>query len=66
MGCHALLQGIVPTQGWDPGLPHCRWILYHLSHKGSETHGNIYQSLGKLFKVLCTDEAFLLLRLESE
>ena len=35
MGCHALLQGIFPTQGSKPGLPHCRWILYHLSHQGS-------------------------------
>ena len=33
VGCHALLQGIFPTQGSNPGLPHCRWILYHLSHK---------------------------------
>ena len=32
---HALLQGIFPTQGSNPGLPHCRWILYHLSHQGS-------------------------------
>ena len=30
--CHALLQGIFPTQGSNPGLPHCRQILYHLSH----------------------------------
>ena len=35
VGCHALLQGIVPIQGSNPGLPHCRWILYHLSHQGS-------------------------------
>ena len=35
VGCHALLQGIFPTQGSNPGLPHCRWILYHLSNKGS-------------------------------
>ena len=35
MGCHALLQGIFPTQGWNPGLPHCRWNLYRLSHLGS-------------------------------
>ena len=27
VGCHALLQGIFPTQGLNPGLPHCRWIL---------------------------------------
>ena len=33
VGCHALLQGIVPTQGSNPGLPHCRHILYHLSHQ---------------------------------
>ena len=30
-----LLQGIFPTQGSNPGLPHCRWVLYHLSHQGS-------------------------------
>ena len=34
-GCHALLQEIFPTQGSNPDLPHCRWILYQLSHKGS-------------------------------
>ena len=28
-------RGISPTQGLNPGLPHCRWILYLLSHKGS-------------------------------
>ena len=27
VGCHALLQEIFPTQGSNPGLPHCRWIL---------------------------------------
>ena len=31
----SLLQGIFPTQGLSPGLPHCRWILYQLSHQGS-------------------------------
>ena len=30
----SLLQGIFPTQRSNPGLPHCRWILYQLSHKG--------------------------------
>ena len=33
--CHSLLQGIFPTQGLNPGPPHCRRILYHLSHKGN-------------------------------
>ena len=31
----SLLQGIFPTQGSKPGLPHCRRILYQLSHQGS-------------------------------
>ena len=35
VGCHALLQDIFPMQGSNPGLPHCRWILYRLSHQGS-------------------------------
>ena len=35
VGCHALLQGIFPTQGSNPGLPHYRWILYLLSHQRS-------------------------------
>ena len=35
MGSLSLLQGIFPTQGSNPGLPHCMWILYQLSHKGS-------------------------------
>ena len=32
-GCHALLQGIFPIQGLNLGLPHCKHILYHLSHR---------------------------------
>ena len=44
--CHTLLQGIFPTQGSNPGLPHCRQILYPLSHQGSPTvlymHAKIY------------------------
>ena len=35
VGCHALLQGIFPTQGLNPGPLHCRQILYHMSHQGS-------------------------------
>ena len=35
VGCHALLQGIFPTLGLNPGLLHCRWILSRLSHQGS-------------------------------
>ena len=38
VGCHALLQGIFPTQGLNRcllHLLHCRWIPYPLSHLGS-------------------------------
>ena len=35
VGSLSLLQGIFPTQGSNPGLPHCRWILYQLRHKES-------------------------------
>ena len=35
VGSLSLLQGIFPTQGLNPGLPHRRRILYQLSHKGS-------------------------------
>ena len=42
VGSLPLLQRIFPTQGSNPVLPHCRQILYQLSHKGSsgwiETH----------------------------
>ena len=31
----SLLRGIFPTLGLNPGVPHCRWILYQLSHQGS-------------------------------
>ena len=33
--CHALFQEIFPTQGSNPGLPHCMWIVYRLNHQGS-------------------------------
>ena len=35
MGSCFILQGIFLIQGLNPGLPHCRQILYQLSHKGS-------------------------------
>ena len=35
VGSPSLLQGVFPTQRLNPGLPHCRQILYQLSHKGS-------------------------------
>ena len=35
VGSLSLLQGIFSTQGLYPGLQHCSWFLYQLSHKGS-------------------------------
>ena len=36
VGRHSLLQGIFPTQGSNPGLLHCRQILYCLSHRSCQ------------------------------
>ena len=36
VGCYAFLQGIFPTQGSNPGLPHCRQILYRLCECASQ------------------------------
>ena len=35
VGSLSILQGIFPTQGSNPGLLHCRWVLYQLGHQGS-------------------------------
>ena len=47
VSCHALLQGIFPTQGSNPGLLHCRQTLYQLSYKGSpnQVYCNIKQKV---------------------
>ena len=42
VGNHSLLQGIFPTQGSNP---HCRRILYHLSHQGSLRDSSICLSI---------------------
>ena len=39
-----LYRGIFPTQGSNPGLLHCRWILYPLSHQGSPQKEQMYES----------------------
>ena len=41
VGSLSLLQVIFPTQGSNPGLPHCRRILYQLSFKGSPYSENL-------------------------
>ena len=55
MDCHSLLQGIFPTQGLNPGLPHCRQILYHLSRHGSlKSSWNQGQELPPKFSSVCS------------
>ena len=44
VGCYFLLQEIFPTQGLNPGIPHCRQTLYHLSHQRS-LWGNLQVSI---------------------
>ena len=39
-----LLQGIFPVQGSNPGLPHCRWILYQLSYQRSPVQETWFDS----------------------
>ena len=49
VGSLSLLQGIFQTQGLNPGLPHCRRILYQLSHKGSP---GMYEPSVKSYQLL--------------
>ena len=41
VGYHSLLWGIFPAQGSDPGLPHCRHILYCLNHQGKWNYNGL-------------------------
>ena len=42
VGYHALPQGVFPTQGSNPGLLHCRWILYWATREASSPVSNYY------------------------
>ena len=55
VGCHALLQGIFPTQGSNPGLLPCRWILYHLSHQ--KPTASIHTWMQPLCMFVCGERA---------
>ena len=44
IGNISLLQGIFPTQGSNPSLPHCRWILYQLSHRITTNCGKFLET----------------------
>ena len=52
VGCHAVLQGFFPTQVWNPGLPHCRQILYVWATREAEGKGGeilFFLSLGTYY-----------------
>ena len=51
VGCHALLQGIFPSQGSNPGLQNCRQILYHLSYQGSASEWLNWTELNTVVKI---------------
>ena len=58
VGCHALLQGIFPAQGSNPGLLHCGWILYQLTYQGSHFQycATIqFSSVAQSYKTFCMD-----------
>ena len=63
VGCHALFQEIFPTQGSNPGLPHCRQILYCLSHQGSFCFHATLNTSHTLLPLLCPQVCSLCLHL---
>ena len=67
LGSLSLLRGIFPTEGSNSGLPHCRQILYQLSHQGSSQMDLVSFILNKysvsLFKNLSFPKSFELLSL---
>ena len=56
-------RGIFPAQDWKPGLLHWRWILYSLSHLGSQVDVTSHRQYPTLFPVWpvedCTSQAFV-------
>ena len=61
VGCRALLQRIFTTQGSNPGLPHCKWILYQLGPQGKPKNtgvGNLSLLQG-IFLTQVSNQGFL-------
>ena len=59
MGCHYLLQDILPTQELNPGLLHCRQILYHLTQQGSLTISHSLLKFMSLESVMLSNHLIL-------
>ena len=54
-GLQALLQGIFPTQGMNPGFPHCRQILYHVNLHIYKIRQLLICGIINLHKILSTE-----------
>ena len=56
VGCHALLQGIFPTRGLNPGLLHCRQIFLPSEPRGKLKNTGV-GSLFPLQQIFLTEES---------
>ena len=65
VGCHFLLQGIFPTQGLNPGLLHCRHILYLLSHQGNPEKSFRALKSSRNLHSICFISVFICLNFEQ-
>ena len=67
-GCHALLQEIFLAEGSNPSLPHCRQILYRLSHQGSTMSWFIFLSNSEQHSIVwiyCTTVGLIIHQLKD-
>ena len=63
VGGLSLLQGIFPTQGSNPGLPHYRRILYQLGHKGRlSLKWGIYKQQQQITRLTDTENRLVVVR----
>ena len=53
LGCHALLQGIFPTQRSNLRLLYCRQIFYHLSHHLNPAGDTFFRTNGSCTTSQC-------------
>ena len=56
VGSHSLLQRIFPTQGSNPGLPHCRGILFQLAEPPGKPKNTGVGSPPLLQRIFLTQE----------
>ena len=65
VGSRSLLQGIFPTQGSNPGLLHCRRILYHLKREVAQSCPTLCESMDCVLPGLSVHGIFQARVLES-